>query len=79
MYTQVANPSSPETMACCATRCPISQGIESLIMAQTSSHDLYRKAREEGMIPLRQAGIKKVLLGLTSLDEVLRVTMDSKE
>ena len=58
---------------------PISKKIEDLIMARTSSHDLYRQATAEGMVSLRKAGIEKVLAGLTSIDEVLRVSIDSKE
>jgi type II secretory ATPase GspE/PulE/Tfp pilus assembly ATPase PilB-like protein len=58
---------------------PISKEIEELIMSRASSHDLYRQAISEGMVSLRQAGIEKVLDGLTSLDEVLRVSMDTKD
>ncbi|MBU0485837.1 MAG: Flp pilus assembly complex ATPase component TadA [Proteobacteria bacterium] len=58
---------------------PISKEIEELIMTRASSHELYRQAISEGMVSLRQAGLEKVLAGMTSLDEILRVTMESKE
>ncbi len=58
---------------------PISKEIETLIMAKASSHNLFRQAVQEGLVSLRQAGINKMLAGTTSLDEVLRVTLDTKE
>ena len=48
-------------------------------MARSSSHEIAKQARKEGFKGLRQAGIKKMLAGITSLDEVLRVSMDSQE
>ena len=33
-------------------------------------------ARAEGMLLLRQAGLRKVIEGITSVDEILRVTSD---
>ena len=55
----------------------VSPAIEELIMSRASSHDIFRQAEREGMISLRRAGIAKVLAGHTSLDEVLRVTLDA--
>ena len=51
--------------------------IESLIMKKGSSHELYRQARREGMESLRDSGLKKVISGITSLDEVLRITLNT--
>lgn len=45
-----------------------------LIMKGGSGEDLRRLAREMGMKTLRESGIEKVLAGLTSVEEVLRVT-----
>lgn len=53
--------------------------LDSLIMNKSSSQELYRQAREDGLISLRDAGITKVEAGMTSLDEVLRVTLDNVE
>ncbi|MCK5404452.1 MAG: Flp pilus assembly complex ATPase component TadA, partial [Desulfobulbaceae bacterium] len=53
---------------------PISKGMEGLIMAKASSHEMYDLAVSEGLITLRQAGIRKMFEGLTTLDEVLRVS-----
>ncbi|MBC8318331.1 MAG: Flp pilus assembly complex ATPase component TadA [Desulfobulbaceae bacterium] len=57
----------------------VSTTIGELIMARSSSHEIAKQARKEGFKGLRQAGIKKMLAGITSLDEVLRVSMDSQE
>ncbi len=57
----------------------ISKEIEKLIMEKASSHEINRQAITEGFEPLRQAGLKKVLTGSTSLDEILRVTLDTQE
>ena len=57
----------------------VTKGLEELIMKRASSHELYRQALNDGMISLRKSGIAKVLEGVTSVDEVMRVTMDSRE
>ena len=53
---------------------PIGPGIEELILANASAHDLARQARNEGIIDLRRAGLQKALQGQTSLREVLACT-----
>lgn len=55
----------------------VSPAVEELIMSRASSHEIFSRAEKEGMISLRRSGIAKVLAGHTSLDEVLRVTMDA--
>jgi type IV pilus assembly protein PilB len=57
---------------------PVSTAVEELIMNKATSHEIFRQAQAEGMQSLRQAGIAKVLAGVTSLDEVLRVTLDTR-
>lgn len=54
----------------------ISQQIEMMIMNKASSHELSRQAQQEGMVSLRRAGTEKVLSGVTSLEEVLRITSE---
>ena len=39
------------------------------------SHDLGRKAIDEGMVSLRRSGLTKVRDGLTTLEEVVRETV----
>jgi type IV pilus assembly protein PilB len=51
----------------------VSEPIERLAVARASSTEIAREARAEGMISLRQDGWEKVRMGLTSIDEILRV------
>ncbi len=58
---------------------PISNAIKDLIVTKSASHEIAMMAAAEGVVPLRRAGLKKVFAGLTSLDEVLRVTLETQE
>jgi len=40
---------------------------------RSSAADIARTARQQGMITLREDGWQKVRMGLTSLEEILRV------
>jgi type IV pilus assembly protein PilB len=51
----------------------VTEEIERLAVARASSADIARVAIEQGMSTLRQDGWAKALLGLTSVDEILRV------
>jgi len=51
----------------------VTEEIERLTVARASSADIAGAAREQGMITLREDGWAKVRLGLTSIDEILRV------
>lgn len=51
----------------------VTEEIERLAVARASSAEIGRVAREQGMISLREDGWAKVKLGLTSVEEVLRV------
>jgi type IV pilus assembly protein PilB len=51
----------------------VSEEIERLAVARASSAEIGRLAREQGMITLREDGWAKVKLGLTSVEEILRV------
>ncbi len=52
----------------------VTENIQDLIMASTSSGEIKRAAVENGMLTLRQVGLMKVRAGETSLEEALRVT-----
>lgn len=54
----------------------ITPKVEQLITSGGSISDYERVAREEGMIPMRQDGMKKVEQGLTTKEEVERVTAE---
>src|ERR1700688_1624327 len=53
----------------------ISEELRELILVGASGPELRRKAVEEGMITLRQSGLRKVKDGMTSLEEVVRETV----
>ena len=53
---------------------PISEEIQRIILRDGSSLDIGAQAEIEGVRSLRQAGLSKVKLGMTSLEEVLAVT-----
>ncbi|HEX7059157.1 MAG TPA: ATPase, T2SS/T4P/T4SS family [Solirubrobacterales bacterium] len=52
----------------------MSDRIKEMAVAQSSEAEIAAVAREEGMLTLREDGLGKVRAGLTSLEEVLRVT-----
>ena len=52
----------------------VNQEIEEMIYNNVSIVDLRKKAREMGMRSMREDGFRKVLAGVTTLDEVLMVT-----
>lgn len=51
--------------------------LRRLIAEKSDAGRMTRQAMEDGMTTLREAAIKKMALGLTSFDEVLRVTTDA--
>jgi type IV pilus assembly protein PilB len=53
---------------------PISDEIQRIILADGSAPEIARQAEKEGVRSLRQSGLHKVRLGVTSLEEVLGCT-----
>src|SRR4051794_16660997 len=53
---------------------PISEDMQRIILADGSALEIADQARKEGVRSLRESGLHKVKLGLTSLEEVLAVT-----
>ena len=53
---------------------PISEEIQRIILRDGSALDIAQQAAKEGVASLRRSGLHKVVLGLTSLEEVLAVT-----
>jgi type IV pilus assembly protein PilB len=51
----------------------VSEEIERLTVARASSADIASAARQQGMLTLREDGWAKVRMGLTSIEEILRV------
>ncbi len=54
----------------------VSPTIMNLILQRATAHDIEEQAIKEGMITLKQDGYMKVLEGMTTLEEVLRVAED---
>ena len=50
--------------------------VEQAILDGASHHDLFLLARKYGMLTLREDGFLKVLQGITSISELMRVTAD---
>lgn len=55
---------------------PLSAEIGKLIMEGCTSLDLAQQAQKEGINDLRQSGLKKIMDGHTSLEEINRVTKE---
>jgi len=53
---------------------PISEDIQRIILADGSSLEIAKQAESEGVKSLRQSGLSKVRMGVTSLEEVLGCT-----
>jgi type IV pilus assembly protein PilB len=51
----------------------MSEEIERLVVERAPSEEIRRSSRRDGMITLREDGLEKVRLGITSVEEVLRV------
>jgi type IV pilus assembly protein PilB len=55
---------------------PIRKELQDLILRNSPSADLKREAVTLGMTTLRQSGIRKIIEGVTSVEEVMRVTFE---
>ncbi len=57
---------------------PIKEEIKELILSRSSTSEIKKEAMRLGMKTLRQSGIIKIREGLTTIEEVLRSTMDDR-
>ncbi len=57
----------------------INDEIQRMIFEKISAVEIRQRARELGMRTLREDGLRKVVMGVTTLDEVLRATMGDAE
>jgi type IV pilus assembly protein PilB len=53
----------------------LSSSVRDLILSRAQEHVIKQKARQEGMVTLREDGLAQVFNGVTTLEEVLRVTV----
>ncbi|MDH3980147.1 MAG: type IV-A pilus assembly ATPase PilB, partial [Gammaproteobacteria bacterium] len=55
---------------------PVSEEMGRIIMEGGNSMELENQAQAEGVADLRESGLKKVIAGITSLEEIDRVTKE---
>ena len=55
---------------------PVSTEMQNLVLQEAGIQEMVQQARREGINSLRVAGLRKVLQGITSLEEVLGATRD---
>jgi type II secretory ATPase GspE/PulE/Tfp pilus assembly ATPase PilB-like protein len=55
----------------------VNDSIQQLIISHATSSEIQRLAVSQGMITMRQDGYLKALAGVTTLEEVNRVTSDT--
>lgn len=81
-YTLVKGRDTPQTPRGYAGRAglyevmDVTEQIQGLIVSHATSIEIQHKAIEQGMITMRQDGYLKALQGITTLEEVNRVTSD---
>jgi type IV pilus assembly protein PilB len=51
----------------------VTEDVEHLIIEGGTADDIHKLAVQQGMVTLRQSGLRKALEGETTLEEVLRV------
>ena len=54
----------------------VDEEIENLVLEGAAGHRIQQEAVSKGMRTLRDSGLRKVVDGVTSLEEVLQVTLN---
>jgi len=54
----------------------VDQKVQGLVVGRTDSNIIKLEARKNGMVTLREDGLRKVLAGVTTLEEVLRMSRE---
>lgn len=57
----------------------VTDDIKDMILSRAQSKEIKKKAIENGMTTLRRSGLKKIMDGVTSVEEVLRETIKDSE
>jgi len=55
---------------------PISEAMENIIIQGGSTKDLEEQSASEGIFTLRESGLEKIKTGITSIEEINRITKD---
>jgi general secretion pathway protein E len=61
---------------CILEMLPMSDPLRSLVMKHATSNELKAEAQREGMVSMYEDGMRKAIAGLTTFEEVLRVTRE---
>jgi general secretion pathway protein E len=56
---------------------PMTDSLRSLVMKHATATELRAEAVREGMLTMYEDGLRKALKGVTTFEEVLRVTRES--
>jgi general secretion pathway protein E len=56
---------------------PITDTLRSMVMKHATATDLRAEAIREGMLTMYEDGLRKALKGVTTFEEVLRVTREN--
>jgi general secretion pathway protein E len=56
---------------------PMSDPLHSLVLRHATATELQRQAIDDGMLTMYEDGLRKVVAGITTLEEVLRVTREA--
>lgn len=54
----------------------MNQSIEALLLKRATTSDIQRQAQQDGMLTMQQDGLLKALSGITTIEEVARVSSD---
>ena len=54
----------------------MSEGIKGALSENISEHEVRELAKKQGMVTMLQDGVLKAIDGLTTVDEIMRVTKD---
>ena len=57
---------------------PMKEEVKELILARASTSEVKKEAMRLGMKTLRQSGIMKIREGMTTIEEVLRATVEDR-
>jgi type IV pilus assembly protein PilB len=57
---------------------PMKEEVKELVLSRASSSEIKKEAIRLGMKTLRQSGITKIKDGVTTIEEVLRSTMEDR-
>ena len=58
---------------------PIDDDIRAMIYQKVTAEEIRQAALDRGMRTLREDGLRKVVAGITTLEEVLSATMERKD